>query len=73
MKTVTFRINGQNIEQEFGIQVTFITEKMPQKERFSAKNSQFGDFCIDFEPLLGWECVYLWHNIRTKKESIYGK
>ena len=74
MKTMVFRINSQNIEQEFGIQVTFIIEIKPQKERFLAKKpSLFGDFCVDFEPPLGWECAYVWHDIRTEKESIYGK
>ena len=34
VKTMTFRINSQNIEQAFGIQVTFITEIKPQKNFF---------------------------------------
>ena len=59
IKTMRFRINIQNIEQEFGIQVPFITKIKPQKDRFSAKKSLFGDVCFDFEPLLGWECVYV--------------
>ena len=41
MKTMPFRINSQNIEQGFGIQLTFITEKNPEKERFLAKKQSF--------------------------------
>ena len=67
------RIISQNVEQAFGIQATFITKIKPQKERFLAKSNLFDDLCIHFEPLLGWECAYVWHNIRTQKEIIYGK
>ena len=37
LKKMTFRINSQNIQQKFGIQVTFISEIKPQKERFLEK------------------------------------
>ena len=33
----------------------------------------FGDLCVHFESLLGWECAYVCHNVRTEKESTYGK
>ena len=39
MKTIAFRINGQNIEQAIGIQVTFITEKKLQKKIFFNKKT----------------------------------
>ena len=26
-----------------------------------------------FEPLLGWECAYVGHHLRTEKEGIYVK
>ena len=63
MKMMTFRINSQNIEQAFGIKVTCITEIKPQREPFLAKKSSlFGDFCVYFEPLLGWESAYVCHD-----------
>ena len=41
IKTMAFGINSKNIEQAFGIQVTFITEIKPQKERFLGKKTVF--------------------------------
>ena len=71
---MTFRINSQNIQQTFRIQVTFISEIKPQKERFLDQYDCFlRNFCVHVEPLLGWEYAYVWHDIRTEKESIYGK
>ena len=26
-----------------------------------------------FEPLLGWECGYVCHNVRAEEEGIYGR
>ena len=37
LKKMAFRTNSQNIKQAFGIQVIFISEIKPQKERFLAK------------------------------------
>ena len=45
-----------------------------QKERFLAKYDHF--FCylfIHFEPLLGWECAYVYYDVGTEKEGIYVK
>ena len=68
---MTFRINSQNIQQKFGIQVTFISEIKPQKERFLEKyDCFFKDLCIHLEPLLGWERAYVCNDLRTAKESI---
>ena len=53
-----FRINSQNIQQKFGIQVTFISEIKPQKARFLEKQDYvFRDLCVHLESLLGWECA----------------
>ena len=41
IKPMAFRLSSQNIEQTFGIQLTFITEIKPQKERFLAKKTVF--------------------------------
>ena len=68
---MTYRINSQNIQQKFGIQVTFISEIKPQKERFLEKyDCFFKDLCILLEPLLGWERAYVCNDLRTAKESI---
>ena len=40
---------------------------------FAKYDCCFGNSCVHFEPLLGWECAYVCHNIRTEKESTYGK
>ena len=39
------------------------------------KNALFLNFCfsVRFEPMLGWECAYVSHDLSTKKESIYRK
>ena len=40
-------MNSQNIKQNFGTQVNFISEIKPQKERFLAKyDCFFGNLCI---------------------------
>ena len=45
-----------------------------QKQKFLGKYDCFSaDLCVHFEPLLGWQCTYVCCNIRTEKESIYGK
>ena len=33
----------------------------------------FSSFCVYFEPLLGWKCAYVCHDLRTEKEGIYVK
>ena len=30
-------------------------------------------WCVDFEPLLGGECEFVWNDLKTGKVSIYGK
>ena len=40
-KRIAFTIYSQNIEQAFGIQVTFITEIKPEKKRFLTKKIVF--------------------------------
>ena len=56
------------------IQVTFISEIKPQKERFLEKyDCFFKDLCILLEPLLGWERAYVCNDLRTAKESIKSK
>ena len=63
LKTMAIRINSQNVKQAIGIQGTFIMEKNLQKVRFLAKNhSHFGNLCVHFEHLLGWECTYVCHH-----------
>ena len=73
MKTNTFRINSQNIEEALGIQVTFVMEIQPQKELFLAQDCFLGGLHVHFEPLLGWELTFVCHNLRTVKEDIYSK
>ena len=74
MKTMAFRVYSQNIEQAFGIQVTFIREIKLQKEHFLAKknkkNSLFGDFCFHFKLLLGWKCADICRDYITEKDGI---
>ena len=41
LKKMAFRINSQNVEQVFGIQVTFISEIKPQTERFLENKTVF--------------------------------
>ena len=49
MKKKVFTGNSQNIKQEIGIQVAFITEKKLQKEHFLAKkHCHLGDLCVHF-------------------------
>ena len=31
----------------------------------------FGAKCVLFEPLLGSECAYVCHKVRTEKEGVY--
>ena len=66
-----FKINNQNIKQIFGIQVTFILKVKPQKERFLGKyDCFFGDLYAHFQPLLGWKCACVCHDLITEKKSI---
>ena len=59
------------MEQAIGILVTFIQEINLQKEKFSAKyDCFFADLCVHFELLLGWECTYVCHLLRTEKGGI---
>ena len=63
LKKVAFKINSQNIKQNVGMQVTFISEIKLRLERFLVKyDCYFGDMCIHFEPLLGWEYAYVCHD-----------
>ena len=55
MKTMSFRMNSQNVRQAIGIQVTFNMKQKLEKEHFLAKKyCLLGDFCVRFELLLGW-------------------
>ena len=63
LEKMAFMVNTQNIKQKFVIQVTLISDIKPQKQRFLAKyDCFFGDLCVHFQPLLGWECVYVCHD-----------
>ena len=56
-------INSQNTKQAIDIQVIFISEIKPQIEHFLVQfDCVLGDLCVNFEPLLGWECAYVCHN-----------
>ena len=71
-----FTINSQNTNQEICIQVTFSLEIKLQKYVFLAKYDHFltaNVLTVFFEPLLGWECAYVFNNIRTEKEGMYTK
>ena len=58
LKKKAFTKNSQNIQQAVDIQLTFISEIKLQKEHFLAKyDCSFGDLCVYFEPLFGWECA----------------
>ena len=76
MKKNAFKINGQNIKQTIGIQVTFITEKKLQIENVCEKfeclfvDCFFANLCVHFERLLEWESAYVCHHLRTEKEGI---
>ena len=69
-----FAVNSQNIKQEMGIQVTFISVKKFQKEQFSAKYDCFSHqlMCPSWVQL-GWACAHVLHHLRTEKEGIWGK
>ena len=73
LQKIAFRINSQNIKQRVGIQVTFISEKTPQKKKvFLTKYDLFfGDLCAHFEHLLGLECAYVCHNLRTENKKAF--
>ena len=74
LEKMAFRMNSQNIKQNFGTQVNFISEIKPQKERFLARyDCFFGNLCVHFRPLLGWECVYVCQHLRTEKGDIWDK
>ena len=61
-------------KQAIGMQVTFILKNRLQKEYFFNKLWLFfWQLLHHIEPLLGWECAYVWHDLRTKKEGIYVK
>ena len=71
LRKMAFRKNGQNVKQAIG---TFLMEKKLEKEHFLAKRlCLFGDLSVQFEPLLGWECAYVHHHLRTGKEGIQHK
>ena len=67
MKMMAFKITSQNIEQAFGIQVTFIREIKPEKERFLQK--KHFDFCVHFKPLFKMEMCLICHYYRTGKDA----
>ena len=57
-KKKAFTVDSQNIKKSFCTQVIFIMEDKFQKKYFSAKKHYFfGDLCVHFQILLGWECV----------------
>ena len=71
LEKAAFRMNSQNIKQNFGIQMNFISEIKPQKERYLAKyDCFFGGFSVYFDSLLGWEFAYVCHDLITEKEGI---
>ena len=64
----------KNIKKTIGTQLNFVLEiKLRRYTCLANYDCFFGGLCVHFELLLGWECAYVWHNIRTEKESIYGK
>ena len=64
-------MDSQNIKQNFGIQMNFMSEIKPQKERYLAKyDCFFGGFSVYFDSLLGWEFAYVCHDLITEKEGI---
>ena len=63
LEKMAFMVITQNFKQKFVIQVTFISDIKPQKQRFLAKyDCFFGDLCVHFQSLLGRECVYVCHD-----------
>ena len=53
LKKKTFRRNNRNIKQAISMVVTFISEKMLQKEHFLAKkHCLLGDLLVHFQLLL---------------------
>ena len=58
LKELAFKATRQNLKQAIRIQVTFILENKLKKKHFLAKyDCFFGDLCVHFEPLLGWQCA----------------
>ena len=58
MKMMAFKITSQNIEQAFGIPVTFIREIKPEKERFLQKKTVFlVTFAFILNPCSKWKCA----------------
>ena len=64
-------VNSHNINLAICMQVTFISENKLKKNHFSSKYvCFFGNLCVHFEPLLGWEYAYVCHHLKTEKEGI---
>ena len=60
-------------QKTIGIQVTFILEIKLQKYIFQHNMTIVQPVMRPFEPLLGWECGYVFPNVTAEKEGIYGR
>ena len=67
-------MNINNITEAIGKQVALMLEIKLNKYIFLANYDLFfSQKRVPIEPLLGWECVYVCHELRTEKEGIYVK
>ena len=64
LKKMEFMLKRQNMKQAIGIQVT-------SSRKISIKKNIL--LSVHFEPLLGWECTLICHDLRTEKQDIYVK
>ena len=71
LKKKEFTEKSQNVKQAIGIQVTSSRKISIKKIILVLKPDRFfSKLCINFEPLLGWKCAFICHEVRTGKESI---
>ena len=66
-------MSNQNINQEIGIQVTFILEIKLEKNVFQQTMTVLAANMSFFKPMLVWEPTQVCRNLKTKNEGIYGK
>lgn len=73
LKKKAFSVKCQNMKQAVSMEVTFILVNKHQKNFFYQNTTLFRKLCINFEPLLGWESVYVCHNLKPGRKGLYDK
>ena len=73
LKKKAFPVKCQNMKQAVSMEVTFILVNKHQKNIFYQNTTLFKKLCINFEPLLGQESVYVCHNLKPGRKGLYDK